>query len=268
MIFFRKPPSLRATVIFPTFGEALFARWPLESVRNQTVKEIEIFIICDGSPPHMVSFFEEFAKEDPRIKVFAFPKSPRTGEAYRDILLRKQAKGKNVFYCCHDDLWFPDHITELEPLLKYRPFINSLHAGVNENAFDSGEHSISHVYDVDLEIQEFRNKMLDDNVLTNYFGLTCGAHSMASYLRIKKGWTNTPIGIWTDLYMWRKFLVKYGKSCGTLKKITSLHFQHLPRITWTQQQRSNELEWFLSKFYSPGFLHEIQEIGLKKLLRL
>ena len=64
----------RATVIIPTFGNAKFARWAVKSVQRQTVTDIEICIICDGSPENMVSFFNNMRKEDPRIKVFVFPK--------------------------------------------------------------------------------------------------------------------------------------------------------------------------------------------------
>ena len=106
--------AVRATVIIPTFGEARFSRWAIRSIQEQTVGDIEIFIICDGSPSHMVSFFQAIADKDSRIKIHCFPKSKRTGEPYRDTIIRKEARGKNIFYCSHDDLWFPNHIAELE----------------------------------------------------------------------------------------------------------------------------------------------------------
>ena len=53
----------RATVIIPTFGNAKFARWAIKSVQNQTVKDIEICIICDGSPDNMVLFLETWNKK-------------------------------------------------------------------------------------------------------------------------------------------------------------------------------------------------------------
>ena len=106
----------RATVIIPTFGNATFARWAIKSVQQQTVKDIEICIICDGSTEHMISFFKNMEEEDPRLKVFVFPKSPRAGEPYRDIVI-KQTTGRNICYCSHDDLWLPYHIQEIEQSL-------------------------------------------------------------------------------------------------------------------------------------------------------
>ena len=122
--------SARATIIIPTFAQARFARWAVKSVQQQTVREIEICIICDGSPPEMVSFFEDMAKEDSRICVFAYSKSPRTGEPYRDEVIRKMT-GKIVCYCCHDDLWFPDHIETMEKALQKFDFTHTYHAIVN-----------------------------------------------------------------------------------------------------------------------------------------
>jgi glycosyltransferase involved in cell wall biosynthesis len=105
----------RATVIIPTFGNAKFARWAVKSVQQQTVTDIEICIICDGSPENMVSFFENMGKEDPRIKVFVFPKSPRTGNL---ISIRNQTNHREITYCSHDDLWLPDHVRTMEKALK------------------------------------------------------------------------------------------------------------------------------------------------------
>ena len=38
------------------------------------------------------------------------------------------ARGKYIFYCCHDDLWLPDHVKELSKFLKDFEFVHSLHA--------------------------------------------------------------------------------------------------------------------------------------------
>ncbi len=258
MNWFRKKPSLRATVIFPTFGDAPFARWPLESILKQSVKEIEIFIICDGSPPNMVTFFNDFAKDDRRISVFEFPKSPRTGEVYRDQLIRTKAKGKNIFYCCHDDLWFPDHIAELEIQLREHPFVNSIHVAVNESANGSMADLIHDVIPSNIHDASCREKLLQDKLLTNFFGLTSTAHTRKAYFWLKDGWTNTPQGIWTDLYMWRKFLFKYGQSCKTLQKATSLHFHTGVRATWTKQQRSEELKLVYRWIQDPVSMEKIE----------
>jgi len=260
MTCFRKRPSLRATVIFPTYGDAPLARWPLESVLKQTVQEIEIFIICDGSPPDMVAFFKNFAKKDPRIIVFEFPKSPRTGETYRDQLIRTKAKGKNIFYCCHDDLWFPDHLAQLEIPLKKHPFVNSLHAAVNETSTGSNEILSIDIIDSDIGTSAIRKRMVDEALLTNFFGLTFGSHTRKAYFRLTEGWATTPVGIWTDLYMWRKFLVHFGDACSTWKEITAFHFPAYNRTQLTPNGRSEELSFFFRKIQDGNFVAKIRKV--------
>ena len=259
---------LRATVIFPTYGFAPFAQWALRSVCNQSVKKIEIFIICDGSPPEMIALFNELANEDKRIRVYEFPKSDRTGEIYRDLLIKKVAKGRNIFYCSHDDLWLPDHIKEIEKSLARSNFAHSIHAMVNEFAEEFIEENIFRSLNIiDLSDIKFRNRMLDDTVLENFFGLTFAAHPRKSYNGLPVGWTTTPTGIWTDLYMWRKFLRKYGNSCVTCKIITALSFPASLRREWSEQDRSDELEFFHTKIQDPDFIQRIRNLAKKSLNR-
>jgi glycosyltransferase involved in cell wall biosynthesis len=59
----------RATVIIPTFGDASFLRWAIASAQLQTVRELEIRVVCDGSPLHMREQIQAMAAEDPRIAV-------------------------------------------------------------------------------------------------------------------------------------------------------------------------------------------------------
>jgi hypothetical protein len=73
--FLNSPKPIAAAVLIPTFGEARFARWAIESVRRQPIKKIEVFIICDGSPPQMVSFFKDLAAEDSGTKGMPFSES-------------------------------------------------------------------------------------------------------------------------------------------------------------------------------------------------
>ena len=60
-------PPVRATVIVPTYGDAPYIRWALASAQAQTVREIEICVLCDGSPPQMVEMLQGIAANDYRI---------------------------------------------------------------------------------------------------------------------------------------------------------------------------------------------------------
>jgi glycosyltransferase involved in cell wall biosynthesis len=249
----------RATVIIPTYGNAKFALWAIKSVQQQTVKDIEICIICDGSPEHMVSFFKELGKEDNRIKVYVYPKSPRTGEPYRDIVI-KETTGKIICYCGHDDLWFPYHIEALEDTLRKCWFTHSLHAFMNlpENIKDD-QTILGRVNWIDLKNPTGIKKMLGGE---NFFGLTYVAHRRECYYELKEGWATTPSEYPTDFYMWCKFLTAFEKHCQTTGKVTALNFQKVLRKDWSEQKRDDELRYYYEKIQDPVFLRNINKLSL------
>jgi glycosyltransferase involved in cell wall biosynthesis len=251
----------RATVIIPTFGNARFARWAIKGVQQQTVKDIEICVICDGSPEDMVSFFKELEKEDPRLKVYAFPKSLRTGEPYRDPVI-KQTSGSIICYCCHDDLWLPYHIEEMEKSLASCSFTHSLHAFVKvPKDIRDGADFVGGVYWTSLKDKDVVARMLMGE---NFFGLTFGAHTRKSYNELKEGWVTTPYkDMPTDLYMWRKFLLAFRSDCDTVMKITALHLRKLERSDWSEQERDDELGHYFKKINDPEFLQQIEKQSLR-----
>jgi glycosyltransferase involved in cell wall biosynthesis len=250
----------RATVIIPTFGNAKFARWAIKSVQDQTVKDIEICVICDGSPENMVSFFRSMEQDDPRIRVFSYPKSPRTGEPYREIVIR-QTTGRIICYCSHDDLWLPDHIQVVEKALKKCWFTHTLHAYVNVPQVVKEENTLfGGIYGISLN-REMIKRMLSGE---NYFGLTFGAHTRKCYYKLEEGWATTPRkDIATDLYMWCKFLSAYGGHCKSTMKITALNFRQPDRKDWSEQQRDEELGIYFEKIHDPAFLTNLHEQALE-----
>ena len=250
--------EVRATVIIPTFGNAKFARWAIKSVQQQSIKDIEICIICDGSPPDMISLFQDMAQEDARLKVFVFPKSPRTGEPYRDVVI-KQTTGNIICYCGHDDLWLPYHIEEMEKSLKKNCFTHSLHTFVNlpENIKEENTFFAS-IQWINLKDQEIIQRMFSGK---NFFGLTFGAHTRKSYYGLEEGWVTTPQkDIPTDLYMWRKFLSAYNNRCQTTMRVTALNFQYTTRKDWSEQERDLELKHYFEKIQDPAFLRQIDKL--------
>jgi len=252
----------RATVIIPTFGEALFAQWAVRSVQSQNVRDIEICVICDGSPRSMVTLLETMSQEDPRVKVLAFPKSPRTGEPYRDLVIR-QTTGKIICYCSHDDLWLSNHVQVMETVLRKCPFAHSLDAVVNlPERMRAGKGLFERVCLKDLKKRNTVERMFAGS---NYFGLTCGAHTRDSYFKLEEGWVTTPgKDVPTDLYMWCKFLAAFPHECRTVKKITALNFPAPPRKAWTEQERDDELKYCFERTQDPVFAAVISRSLLKR----
>ena len=247
--------SARATVIIPTFSDARFAVWAIKSVQQQTVRDIEICIICDGSPSEMVAFFKDIAKEDSRINVFVYPKSPRTGEPYRNEAI-KNTTGNIVCYCCHDDLWFPNHIETMEKALEVFDFTHTYNATVkNPETIKNPHKFLASILFADISKKKFINRMLNND---NYFGLSFAAHTRKAYGKLEEGWTTTPDkNIPTDLYMWKKFLQVREITCGTEKKVTALTFPFPLRRDLTETERYDELMSYFEKINDTAFARQM-----------
>lgn len=58
----------KVSIIMPTYNVEKYFRQCIESVINQTLKDIEIIPVDDGSPDNCGKIMDEYAQNDPRIK--------------------------------------------------------------------------------------------------------------------------------------------------------------------------------------------------------
>ena len=61
--------EIKISIIVPCFGVESFLDRCMESLLGQTLKEIEVILIDDGSPDKVPAMCDEYARRDPRIKV-------------------------------------------------------------------------------------------------------------------------------------------------------------------------------------------------------
>ena len=59
----------KISVIVPVYNVELYLKECVDSIRNQTMKEIEIILVDDGSPDQCPKICDEYAEKDNRIKV-------------------------------------------------------------------------------------------------------------------------------------------------------------------------------------------------------
>ena len=59
----------KVSVILPVYNEEPFLRQCLDSIINQTLKDIEIICVDDGSTDNSLSILREYERIDKRIKV-------------------------------------------------------------------------------------------------------------------------------------------------------------------------------------------------------
>jgi glycosyltransferase involved in cell wall biosynthesis len=219
------------TILLPVVRPPDLMTFAIESVRAQSRDDFELFIVCDGAPQETVAQALAASERDQRIRVFPFPKGERHGEAHRHATL-EHARGRWVCQIADDDLWFPDHLEEMAQLLATVDFGNLLHT------FVDAEDRIS-VYMADLANPGVRDRMTFEK--HNFFGPTVSGYGIDAYRRLAQGWSPAPADIWSDLFMWRKFLQSPGATAGTRFAITSLHFPRSLREDWTIVRRRDEM---------------------------
>lgn len=105
------------SVIVPCYNVEEYIRLCINSILNQTYKNLEIFLVDDGSPDHCGDICDEYAKKDSRINVI-HKKNGGLSDA-RNVAL-DVAKGEYIVFVDSDDYIAPHHIKGLyELIMKY-----------------------------------------------------------------------------------------------------------------------------------------------------
>jgi glycosyltransferase involved in cell wall biosynthesis len=248
--------SPRFTVLIPVTRPPLLLPYAIESVLAQHVADFELFVVCDGAPAETIACAEDYARRDPRVKVRAFPKGERHGEAHRHEVLRGAA-GRYVAHIADDDLWLPDHLGELQILLSAVDFGHLLHVYAHaDGRFE--------IVPGDLAMPETRRRMLSEAY--NLFGPTFAGYRLDAYRRLPEGWTPAPTDLWTDLHMWRKFLRADGLAFGTRCAVTAIQLPAPERRDRTLEQRQEETRACWERVRDPHRRHELVEAVWRSVL--
>ena len=57
----------KVSIIIPTYNVEMFLDECLESIQRQTLQDIEIICVNDGSTDHSLEIIKKYAKNDPRF---------------------------------------------------------------------------------------------------------------------------------------------------------------------------------------------------------
>jgi len=105
---------VKISVIVPVYNTAPYIERSINSITNQTLEDIEIICINDGSTDNSQEILEEFEEKDDRIKVISLEKNAGLGNA-RNIGM-EMATGEFIGFIDSDD--YIDH-RYYENLYKY-----------------------------------------------------------------------------------------------------------------------------------------------------
>jgi glycosyltransferase involved in cell wall biosynthesis len=235
------------TVLLPVIRPPALLPYAIETVLAQSERDFELCIIGDGAPEETIACARSYADRDARVKVFAFPKGERHGEAHRHTVLG-QASSRYVAYIGDDDLWFPNHLAELTELLAEVDFGNLPQINVWADQTYSPQFG-------DLSIPATRQKLLTGHGV--FFGPTFAGYRLESYRRLPVGWSPAPKQLATDLYMWRKFLCRADMTFATRFVVTGLHMAAALHSEMSLEQRATENRLWFERIQDPAARDEI-----------
>ncbi len=90
------------SVVIPVYNAKPYLRECLESLKNQTLKNIEIICVNDGSTDESLDILRKYEMQDKRIKVID---KPNTGAGDCRNVGMKQAKGQYLLFLDADDIF-------------------------------------------------------------------------------------------------------------------------------------------------------------------
>lgn len=94
------PSKIKVSVVVPVYNQEKYLRQCVDSIVSQTLKEIEIILVDDGSTDSSPSICDEYAAKDTRVKVI-HKENAGMGAAYNTGM--KLAKGEYIGFVESDD---------------------------------------------------------------------------------------------------------------------------------------------------------------------
>ena len=231
-----------ATVVVPTHNHGPLLAHAVSTALEQSIADIEIFIVGDGADALTKEVANELCSQDDRVTFFDNEKGPRHGELHRHAALQN-ATGRIVCYLSDDDLWLPNHVSSMLGLLENADFAHAQPIGlhVEGTVFSWSGH---------LGVASSRDRVI---AYANFIPLSCGAHTLDSYRKLPHGWRTTPEGIHTDVYMWSQILEQPDCVARSGTRPTVLHFPSPWRTEMTPDQRLEELEGWRRRIADSSF---------------
>ena len=92
--------SVKVSIIIPVYNTEKYLKQSLDSVINQSLKDIEIICINDGSTDNSLQILEEYSRQDERIKIIT---QPNQGQASARNLGMSFATGEYIGFLDSDD---------------------------------------------------------------------------------------------------------------------------------------------------------------------
>ena len=179
----------KVSVIIPVYKTEKYLPACLDSVLNQTLRDIEVVGVDDCSPDRCGEILDEYAARDKRVKPIHLPENRRQGFARNRGM--DEATGKYLYFLDSDDTILPETLEELSSLSD-RENLDAVFFDSTEQ-YESEELKKAHVPPFSLRQGKYRDEVVS------------GIELMEAFLR-QNEWTSYP----QRIFWRREFLQRNG----------------------------------------------------------
>lgn len=130
--------DILVSIIVPIYGTEAYLPACIDSIRNQSYKNIQIILVDDQSPDGCPEICDRYAREDPRILVIHQKNKGVSGARNTGL---KHASGEYVLFVDGDDELYSDAVQILlQDAQEYgADIVSAIKRVMNENAHDIGD---------------------------------------------------------------------------------------------------------------------------------
>ena len=100
--------SEKVDILLPTYNGEKYLKEQIDSILNQTYKDIRLIISDDGSKDTTIQILKEYEEKDNRIKLYIQPQN--LGVVKNIEFLLKQVDNQYYMLSDQDDVWLPEKI--------------------------------------------------------------------------------------------------------------------------------------------------------------
>ncbi|XME01518.1 glycosyltransferase family 2 protein [Lachnospiraceae bacterium C1.1] len=105
-------PENTVSIVIPVYNSAKYLSQCLDSVLDQTWKDLDIVCVNDGSKDNSLEILKDYASKDSRVRVFSKKNEGRGAASARNMGL-KNARGKYIQFLDSDDFFEADMVESL-----------------------------------------------------------------------------------------------------------------------------------------------------------
>jgi glycosyltransferase involved in cell wall biosynthesis len=140
---------IKASIIIPTYNRANFIEETIKSVLSQTMKNLEVIIVDDGSTDGTKEIIKNLATNDDRIK-YLYQENCGRPSVPRNIGF-KNSTGEYISFLDSDDIWLPQKLEkQIELFEKDKSgklgFVDCKYIIIGENSEEIKQNYSSHGY--------------------------------------------------------------------------------------------------------------------------